>query len=245
MPGSGSGSGTRWATWALRSINTKAGTECLVSVHLESMSLPELRLRCQGASYQSQTKSACPVSWSLGWSQLSRLPTLGSKCARGAVCRLDVGLGGLVTFMTASLGALCPPWQGGDVSRMPGGRGTPATDSSSTTESHYWGLTSQLSKQSIKQTTNYPTGRQTQNARFWDLEWLVNFLTFFEPQPNFQRITVLKDEQAHPYQLFLSCLTTFVNTINHSYIVKWKFFVLRITFYFQIFSWLVSLNLKK
>ena len=94
--------------WALRSINTKARTECLVSVHLESMSLPELRLRCQGASYQSQTKSAYSVSWSLGCSQLSHLQSLGSKRVRGAVCRLDVGLGGLVTFMTASLGALCP-----------------------------------------------------------------------------------------------------------------------------------------
>ena len=100
------------------------------------------------------------------------------------------------------------PWQGGGVSRMPGGRGTPATDSSSTTESHYSGLTSQLSKQSTKQTTNYPTGRQTQNARDWDLasalvQWLVHFLTFFEPQPS----------QTHfYYQLFLCCLTTFVNT---------------------------------
>ena len=73
----------------------------------------------------------------VGFRSTIRLPTLGFKCVRGAVRRLDVGLGGLVTFMTASLGALCPALQGGGVSRMPGGRGTPATDSSSTTESHY------------------------------------------------------------------------------------------------------------
>ena len=52
----------------------------------------------------------------------STIASLGFKCVRGAIRRLDVGLGGLVTFMTASLGALCPPWQGGDVSRMPRGR---------------------------------------------------------------------------------------------------------------------------
>ena len=106
----------------------------------------------------------------IGFRSTIRLSSLGFKCVRGAVCRLDVGLGGLVTFMTASLGALCYAWQGvsrmprgrvvlwswrsrnvhdcslgalypgrqgGGVSRMPGGRGTPATDSSSTTESHY------------------------------------------------------------------------------------------------------------
>ena len=159
------------------------------------MNLSKLRLRCQRAS--CETKPAGLSWWSLGSGQLLSLPSLGFKCARGAICRLDVGLGGLVTFMTASLGALCPALQGGGVSRMPGGRGTPATDSSSTTESHYWGLTSQLSRQSTKQTTNYPTSRQTQNARFWDLtsalvQWLVHFLTFFEPQPNFQQFIVLQ-----------------------------------------------------
>ena len=44
----------------------------------------------------------------VGFRSTIRLPSLGFKCVRGAVCRLDVGLGGLVTFMTASLGALCP-----------------------------------------------------------------------------------------------------------------------------------------
>ena len=80
---------------------------------------------------------AGPLCWSLGSGQLFRLPSLAFKCVRGAIRRPDVGLGGLVTFMTASFGANPVPWQGGGVSRMPGGRGTPATDSSSTTESHY------------------------------------------------------------------------------------------------------------
>ena len=57
----------------------------------------------------------------VGFRSTIRLPSLGFKCVRGAVRRLDVGLGGLVTFMTASLGTLCLPWQGWGVSRMPGG----------------------------------------------------------------------------------------------------------------------------
>ena len=44
----------------------------------------------------------------IGLQSTIRLQSLGFKCVRGAIRRLDVGLGGLVTFMTASLGALCP-----------------------------------------------------------------------------------------------------------------------------------------
>ena len=202
------------------------------------------RLQTRSWSWRSRNVHDCkfgrPVPWQGGG--VSRMP-------RG---RVVLWSWRSRNVHDCSLGALYPGRQGGGVSRMPGGRGTPATDSSSTTESHYWGLTSQLSKQSTKQTANYPTGRQTQNARFWDLtsalvQWQVHFWHSLSHSLIYNNLLCLKDKQAHPYQLyyFFSCLTTFVNTINHSYIVKWKFFVLRITFYFQIFSWLVSLNLKK